>query len=72
MDEPYETLLKMQTEAEKTQRSAINVTAHLERVAHKGAHFDFPPVDGPGQITVSVIWLSDLLDFAHNEGASEF
>jgi hypothetical protein len=72
MDEPYELLLKMQDEAEKTKRAANNVAVHLERVSSSGAAHGWPAVDGPGQITVSVIWLSELLDFAHNEGASEF
>ena len=72
MQEPYETLLKMQDEAEKVKRSANNVAKHLERVAQTGASHGWPAVDGPGQINVSVIWLSELLDFAHNEGASEF
>ena len=68
MQEPYEHLLIMQDNAEKTKRAAANVAQYLERFARQGKVPS--PIEGAMtmQIKVSVTWLSDMLDAAYSEG----
>ena len=67
MKEPYETLLAIQSQAEVAKRAANNVNGYVERAAFVG---ELPPVNESLQISVSVVWLSRLLDFAFSEGES--
>jgi hypothetical protein len=68
MQEPYEHLLIMQDNAEKTKHAAANVQGYLDRFARTGKMPS--PIAGEMTMTlkVSVTWLSDMLDAAYNEG----
>ena len=70
MQEPYEHLLIMQDNAEKTKRAAANVAGYMERFARTGKNPS--PIEGDMTMTikVSVTWLSDMLDAAYSEGES--